>query len=565
MIPLGIVASARSGLVSVTSTATVAWHVGARITQNQTAAWHVKAVLAANATKAAAWRVLAQREQTKAAAWNVASNLVSVTQTKAAAWSIIGRITQTQNAAWHVKAPLASNATQQAAWHVKAVLASNATKAAAWAIDAQVEQTKASAWNVAAEAGPGTYRTHGTYREHLSYRSQTPVLMSMYQGNSGRLTGSANPKTYVAPIGAPSTNRTVIALVGSWSPGQRTVDSVTIGGISATQDENSGFGDDIFSVWRAIVPTGTTATIAVTSSDNTVEHCIGVWIVPQPVSKVFSTSKSVASAATTDSVTATSTSADGFILAGFYSRSSAYTTTWTNLTERYDTGTNQPGSGGDAHTTGSSVTVTADFSVAQDTSQTRLGIIAYGAGLTSVSQTVSSAWAIDAQVEQTKASAWNIAAETTVTRTATSFTAVTGSWTASSGTQLAAVQTEDGVYVVGATANDEMYVGFTAFSVPAGATITNVTLRGTVRGQTGSSCSFQMGVYDGTIRYHTTTQTHGSTTFTTYPFEFTLNPANSSAWTYTAVNALSRVYVKAIDATPDVWVDYITISVTYTA
>lgn len=153
---------------------------------------------------------------------------------------------------------------------------------------------------------------------------------------------------------------------------------------------------------------------------------------------------------------------------------------------------------------------------------------------------------------------------TDVTRTPTSFTVVSGTWTASSGTQLAAVQTSgDGIYVNGAANNDTMSVGFTAFALPSNATITNIRVTVEARGATSSGCSYQASPNNGTS--WSATQAIASATFATFNHNWATNPVTSNPWTYSEVNALTYVRIQTIDATPDVYIGYVAITATYTA
>ena len=150
----------------------------------------------------------------------------------------------------------------------------------------------------------------------------------------------------------------------------------------------------------------------------------------------------------------------------------------------------------------------------------------------------------------------------TQTRTATGFTAVAGAWTPSAGTRLSAVQTSgDGVYVTGETANDEFYVTFSAFTVPTGATVNSVTVAVEVAAATASSCSVNAGLM-GT--YSPTAQSTAVTSFATKSFTFTQNPSTGSAWTSATANGFTSIYVKVPDATPDVRVGFVSVTVDYT-
>lgn len=153
----------------------------------------------------------------------------------------------------------------------------------------------------------------------------------------------------------------------------------------------------------------------------------------------------------------------------------------------------------------------------------------------------------------------------TQTRTATGFTAVAGAWTPSAGTRLSAVQTSgDGVYVTGATENDEFYVTFSAFTVPTGATVNSVTVAVEVAAATASSCSVNAGLFQYSAMYSPTAQATAVTSFATKSFTFTRNPNTVSDWTSATANGLTRIYVKVPDATPDARVGFVSVTVDYT-
>ena len=150
----------------------------------------------------------------------------------------------------------------------------------------------------------------------------------------------------------------------------------------------------------------------------------------------------------------------------------------------------------------------------------------------------------------------------TLTRTPTAFTAVTGSWTASSGAQLAAIQTAETVYINGAGNNDEFYAGFTAYALALQYTVSNVRISVYYRGATTLQCSLAAGIYVGSTTYYASTQTLSSDAYTTQNFDWATNPAGGN-WTAAQINGLTRMYVKAVDANPDVYVSYVEITVTY--
>lgn len=201
-------------------------------------------------------------------------------------------------------------------------------------------------------------------------------LIPTYRGYATKVDNSVTPKTWASvPIGPASSTRTVIAVVTAWAPDTRTITSCTIGGIAATEDYNAGGSQRLFSVYRATVPTGTSADITVVCDDGSPEVTIAAWTVPTAITKTAATKTTVNAGATSGSVSC-ACAAGGFALAGYASRSNALTTMWAGITERYDTGLAQPASGGDSATLGGTHTVTATFSAAI-TNATRIGLITY--------------------------------------------------------------------------------------------------------------------------------------------------------------------------------------------
>jgi hypothetical protein len=98
----------------------------------------------------------------------------------------------------------------------------------------------------------------------------TPVDISYTTGGSSYTNAtSATPSFTDLAIGAAATNRKVVACIILFSSPVRTVDAVTIQGIAATRVKtasNGGAGVRKLEFWVADVPTGTTATVAITAS-----------------------------------------------------------------------------------------------------------------------------------------------------------------------------------------------------------------------------------------------------------------------------------------------------------
>jgi len=211
-----------------------------------------------------------------------------------------------------------------------------------------------------------------------SARRAAPASTGPTFRGTTRIPSGSSTVTYSAvPIGTAAATRTVIALVTWWSAGNRNVTGVTIGGITATADRTTSNTSAGFTVWRATVPTGTTADVVATAIDNSLAVSISVWTVPGPVTlQSTATSGTLASGSTGATVTAPTTTAGGFVLAAMHSRSSAFTTSWAGVTERWDDGVGQPTSGGDGPTASGGAAVTATFSTATEATSV-VGVAAY--------------------------------------------------------------------------------------------------------------------------------------------------------------------------------------------
>jgi hypothetical protein len=197
-----------------------------------------------------------------------------------------------------------------------------------------------------------------------------------YQGTHMAAAEGATHTYTAAPLGADGATRQVIVMIASWQSGGRTVTSVTVGGVAATADYTvTGNSNSAFHVYRATVPAGATADVVATFSGNC-SPALSVWtasstVTPLGGAHVDLTTDTTATLSLPDAV------AGGFAVAGFRSRSSAYATDWTGLTERWDRTLDQPSSGGDTATTGPA-TITATFSAAPSvTGYGRLGGCAY--------------------------------------------------------------------------------------------------------------------------------------------------------------------------------------------
>lgn len=163
-----------------------------------------------------------------------------------------------------------------------------------------------------------------------------PVLA--YQTTTRSGTNLTNYSFPSIAIGTASAGRRVFVTVhyGAGSGGF-TLSSATIGGVAATIHVDHGVGTSNFraaAIISAIVPTGTTATVAINFSGSVGRCGIGVWA-------CTGLRGSAPTATTTSSVQPTTLSLtrprNGIVLAAWSAIvSSTGNISWTNATERYD-------------------------------------------------------------------------------------------------------------------------------------------------------------------------------------------------------------------------------------
>jgi hypothetical protein len=165
---------------------------------------------------------------------------------------------------------------------------------------------------------------------------------SIIEGTRGsRYTNTATQKTYSNSfsIGTASSTRRVIAVVTTRY--SAFADTVTIGGVAATNHAsiNSGTGtsDVTVRIYSAIVPTGTTATVSVDnqSADSQYYHP-GISIVTVAIdgpegSTAFSSATDVGSSGLAEQTV--SIIPNAFVVAGYINSSAATGVSWTGITE----------------------------------------------------------------------------------------------------------------------------------------------------------------------------------------------------------------------------------------
>lgn len=155
--------------------------------------------------------------------------------------------------------------------------------------------------------------------------------------NSGATTYTYTGKAIGTAAGS---RRVIVAIAGDTNVGSRTISSVTIGGVSATQAvtaENAGTVLHRLAIYIAIVPTGTTADVVVTYSAAQLRSAVAVYA-------AYGLKSSTATSTGTDTddsdpMTASLTiSAGGIAVAiamNYYSTSQT-NYAWTNITEDND-------------------------------------------------------------------------------------------------------------------------------------------------------------------------------------------------------------------------------------
>lgn len=162
-------------------------------------------------------------------------------------------------------------------------------------------------------------------------------------------------------IGTAATNRLVYVAVTFVAANARRISSATIGGISATIVDFAAQGNGTFFIY-ANVPTGTTATVAITFDAVCIRCLIGSYSMFNlkslvPIATAFATTWSAGSISA--SVNAP---ADGIVIAGVNNSTNSNAVSWTNVTSRYSAvldGAFLSAGASTQVTTGGSVTVTA--------------------------------------------------------------------------------------------------------------------------------------------------------------------------------------------------------------
>jgi len=106
----------------------------------------------------------------------------------------------------------------------------------------------------------------GTFQPLLLLGGTSPPTITLTDTNAAL--AAANPMSFTGKsFGSTCNNRIIsVGTVSENNTGSATVTAVTIGGVSATQIATQDVAQDHAAIWAALVPTGTTGTIAVSFS-----------------------------------------------------------------------------------------------------------------------------------------------------------------------------------------------------------------------------------------------------------------------------------------------------------
>jgi hypothetical protein len=190
-----------------------------------------------------------------------------------------------------------------------------------------------------------------------------PAASVSYRANYSSITNASSYTFTSCDIGTEAGRDQIVIAVHTGAGG--TVDTVTVGGSSATRISGTGAGLNV-ALWRVGGVTGSTATIEVTMP-STADRClIAVYalydllsVTPIDSDSTFALSGSSSLSRTID------TRNDGVIIAMASSNAGSRTFTWTGVTENYDVSLESAHSySGGSGTSTSNTTTTVSFTIA---------------------------------------------------------------------------------------------------------------------------------------------------------------------------------------------------------
>lgn len=180
-------------------------------------------------------------------------------------------------------------------------------------------------------------------------------------------------------LGAEASERRIVVAARGGAGASRTLDTATIGGVSATIDAVAGTASHV-DIFSANVPTGTTGDVVLTFSGGMLGVRITVFAITGRATAFISSDTEVGTAAAPDNVV--TISSDQVAVSCVLCLSAANRTfTWTNATEADDAvwGTDSANGTSAAYVdggTGSSTTITATAS--STVTGTRMATVVYG-------------------------------------------------------------------------------------------------------------------------------------------------------------------------------------------
>lgn len=97
----------------------------------------------------------------------------------------------------------------------------------------------------------------------------------LFSGNNN--TSLSSHSTASVPFGTPAEDRYILVVARTFSGTAPAISSMTIGGVSATAVVQLGSGVNRVAMYIALVPTGTTGTVAYTTAAASSQNAIGVY------------------------------------------------------------------------------------------------------------------------------------------------------------------------------------------------------------------------------------------------------------------------------------------------
>ena len=160
-------------------------------------------------------------------------------------------------------------------------------------------------------------------------------ISATFQNSTGDAADLSSYTFLTQPIGTASASRRVV-VAASLRNTSRDISALTIGGVSAARDAQSGASANWCQIWSAVVPTGTTADVVVTVSGGTAGFCgIGVWSLSGGAPTGQNATSNINSGTLVQSVT--TVTGDVVIgVAAFRASTTGPKCTWNTATEQYD-------------------------------------------------------------------------------------------------------------------------------------------------------------------------------------------------------------------------------------